>query len=80
MAQDAKRRSVALRSAFIAGGVSLGILGGAVFRECVHLDRGECSLSSYTLWLSWMGSFAAAWIVVAAATWALERDRQRRQQ
>jgi len=80
MAQTPRQRSVAARSALIAAGVSLGILFGAAVRECFVLDRGECTFTSPTLWLSWVASFVGVWLVVAAATWALEWDRKKRRQ
>jgi hypothetical protein len=69
--QGKEKRPVAMRSAIIALGVSLGTLVGGVFRECFHADRGECSATSSTLWLPWLASFIAAWAVIALATWAL---------
>jgi hypothetical protein len=80
MDKDGKQSSIAVKSAMIAAGVSLGVLAGAVFRECVHFDRGECSPTNPTLWLTWVASFFGVWAVVATMTWFLERDRQKRQQ
>jgi hypothetical protein len=74
-----KQLPLAARSALIAAGVSLGILVGTIVGECLS-ERGVCSPNNPTLWLYGALAFFGAWIVLAAAMWALERDRRRRQQ
>ncbi len=78
MIQGRKHLWMAGRSAVIAGGVSFGVLVGKFAGECLS-ERGVCSFNNPTLWLYWAVAFAGAWIVIAAATWALDWDRRKRQ-
>jgi len=74
-----KELPIATKSALIAAGVSLGIVVGKLVGD--HLSgRGVYSLSDPTLWLYGVVAFLGAWIVLATAMWALERDRRNRQQ
>jgi hypothetical protein len=74
-----KQLPVAAKSALIAAGVSLGIVVGTIVGDYLS-GRSVYSLNNPTLWLYGAVAFFGAWIVLATAMWALERDRRKRQQ
>ncbi len=73
-----KRLPIAAKSALIAAGVSLGIVVGTIVGDYFS-GRSGYSLDSPTLWLYGAVAFFGAWIALATAMWALERDRRKRQ-
>jgi hypothetical protein len=74
-----KELPIATKSALIAAAVSLGIVVGKLVGDNLS-GRDDYSFSNPTLWLYGVVAFFGAWIVLATAMWALERDRRKRQQ
>jgi hypothetical protein len=75
MAPTWKQLSVTVKSALIAGGVSLGTLVGRIGGECLS-ERGVCTLTNPTPFIYCAVTFFGGWLVLAAAMWALNRHRQ----